>query len=249
MIPAKRIYFAMVWCIKKISDTKLYQMIDILATMKFQRYKNIIFDLDGTITDSKEGILNSLIYSLSEMGMEIPSQQKLLSCIGTPLQNVFHDQFGLCGKDIDNAVFFFRKYYGEKGIFENRMYDGMEELLTDLSENSSLYIATSKLEKFAIEVLKHFGIHSCFKGITGADAGGNRAEKTFLVKHTIVRYDIESGIHTVMIGDTWMDIHAAKKCGIQSIAVTYGYGTEKEISESNPDYIASGVGNLRKLLV
>lgn len=223
-------------------------MIDIFAIMNKTRYKNVIFDLDGTLSDSKEGIINSLKYSSEKMGIKPPSEEKLISFIGIPLQEVFSTFFSFYNADLEQAVKYFREYYKEKGIFENTLFQGADHLIRDLSENSSLFIATSKLEKFAIVVLQHFGLFSYFKGICGADAEGINAEKSILLKKTMNTFHIDKGSSSVMIGDTIMDIDAAKKCGIHSIGVTYGYGNEQKITELKPDFVADSIEKLRGIL-
>lgn len=213
-----------------------------------RQFKNIIFDLDGTLSDSKNGILNSLIYSLENMKIKVPAQEKLISFIGIPLQELFSMHFNLKNSEVDKAVFFFREYYSQKGVFENELFPGIEPLLKSLSLDCSLFIATSKLEKFAVFVLNNCKVDTYFKGITGADAKGFEADKTLLVKKVIEKYKIKVNGNSVMVGDTFMDIDAAKACGIKSVGVTYGYGSREKIIDSKPDFIAETVGELSEIL-
>ena len=152
-------------------------------------------------------------------------------------------------EDVDRAVFYFREYYQEKGIKENRIYPGIKELLESLSSESNLFIATSKLEKNATVVLDYFSITQYFKGIRGAQASGYRSGKSELVQRLIQKYNLTQSNQTVMVGDKRMDINAAKNCDIDSIGVTYGYGTSSELESCKPTCIVDSVEELHDILV
>ncbi|MFO7655483.1 MAG: HAD hydrolase-like protein [Bacteroidales bacterium] len=217
--------------------------------MKEPFYKHVIFDLDGTLTDSQEGILNALVYSLKSLGIDPGAKEKLVNYIGIPLQELFKDHFSITGDCLDEAVKNFRTYYRQKGVYENKLYDGITSLLDVLYSGSLLYIATAKLESNAILILEHFKIKDYFKGVAGADAAGANAGKTLLVKKLLSTYSIETGNSTVMVGDKSMDIQAARECGIQSVGVVYGYGSEEEILQAAPDFIAGDVNELTDILL
>jgi phosphoglycolate phosphatase len=213
------------------------------------KYKNIIFDLDGTLTDSKQGIINSVYAACSRLNVNIPESGHFHLSIGIPLQEYFRTTIGIPDEKIDDAVHYFREYYGQKGVYENHLYTGIEKLLINLSADTELYIATSKLEKYALVVLDHFNIRKYFTGIAGADASGIHAGKTELVRRIIKLYSIDNPGATVMVGDKKMDIDAANECEIQSIGITYGYGSKEEISRACPTFVASSVEELGTLLL
>jgi phosphoglycolate phosphatase len=212
-------------------------------------YKNIIFDLDGTLTDSKQGIVNSVYAACNKLNTDIPDSDHFHLSIGIPLQEYFRKTVGIPDEKINEAVRYFREYYGRKGVYENRLYPGIDKLLSDLSAAAGLFIATSKLEKYALVVLNYFNIRKYFRGIAGADASGIHAGKAELVKKIIKLHRIARGSSTVMVGDKKMDIDAANNCGIESIGITYGYGTAGEIKTACPTYVAASVEELGDLLM
>jgi len=214
------------------------------------RYKHIIFDLDGTLSDSREGIFNAYYYTASKLKLELPGEDKMATLIGPSLQRGFSDVFGLSGDRIDQAVQAFREYYGTKGLFENRLYDGIRELLRDLDRAGALnYVATAKYELYAGRVLNHFQILPFFKDIAGADYNGNHADKLSLVLALLQRNGIRNPDEMVFIGDTRYDLDAASELEIDSIGVSYGFTPHAEIEKLNPDYIARNVLELRNLLL
>lgn len=217
--------------------------------MQKVRYKNIIFDLDGTLTDSKQGIINSVYAACRKLKVAIPESGSYHLSIGIPLQEYFRKTIGIPEEKIVEAVTYFREYYVKKGVYENRLYPGINRLLEDLSQVAGLFIATSKLEKSALVVLDHFNIGRFFNGMAGADASGTHAGKTELVKRIMTLHHIEKGNATVMIGDKKMDIDAAHDCGIDSIGIIYGYGSTGEIETAGPTHIAGSVEELGKLLL
>ncbi|MBN2611704.1 MAG: HAD hydrolase-like protein [Bacteroidales bacterium] len=217
--------------------------------MKEPYYKHVIFDLDGTLTDSQEGILNALVHSLNSLGINPGAKEKLVNYIGIPLQELFRVHFSVSGARLEEAVNHFRAYYREKGVYENKLYDGITDLLDALFSRSLLYVATAKLESNAILILEHFNIKRYFKGVAGADAAGTNAGKTYLVKKLLSTYPIETGNATVMVGDKSMDIRAAHDCQIQSVGAAYGYGSGEEIREAAPSFIANNVKELSEILL
>lgn len=214
------------------------------------RYKHVIFDLDGTLSDSREGIFNAYYYTASKMGLDLPAEDRLATLIGPSLQKGFTDVFGLSGERIDQAVQAFREYYGTKGLFENRLYEGIRELLHDLDLAGAFkYVATAKYEVYANRVLHHFNILPLFQDIAGADYHGKHGDKISLVTALLQRNDIRHPEEAVVIGDTRYDLDAAAELEIESIGVSYGYTPHAEIEKLNPDYIARDVRELRGLLI
>ncbi len=212
-------------------------------------YKNIIFDLDGTLTDSKQGIINSVYAACKRLGVTLPETGNFHLSIGIPLQEYFRKIIGVPDEKIGDAVTYFREYYGRKGVYENHLYPGIEKLLDSLSKRAALFVATSKLEKYALVVLDYFNIRRFFKGTAGADASGTHAGKTELVKRIMTLHHIQYRDSTVMIGDKKMDIDAAKDCGIDSIGILYGYGSVEEINHAGPTSVAGSVEELGNLLL
>jgi len=214
-----------------------------------KEYKHIIFDLDGTLTDSKPGIINAAFYALEKMGIKNSSDNKIHDLIGIPLQEYLKEIAGFDEIETDQAVMHFRKYYGEKGVYENKVYSGIPELLKKLKDSGKkLYISTAKYEKYAWVVSNHFGFTPLINDLVGADAGGRHATKTELAAKIIERNNINDLKSTVMVGDKYMDIEAGHNTGIDSIAVTYGFGSEDELKNANPTHLVHSVEELRFLI-
>ena len=217
--------------------------------MNKPHYKNIIFDLDGTLTDSQEGIVNSMKAAMNALGRKIPGQNLIRGFIGIPLQELFLNHFRISAGELEKAVFHFRNYYTEKGIFENKLYPGIEELLIQLNQGSTLFVATSKFEKNALRVLRHFNMDGFFTGMAGANSSGTHSGKTELVEKLLNDFHINRDATTVMVGDTTMDLKAAEACNIDSIGVTYGYGLINELAKCNPTYLVNSVEELATILL
>jgi phosphoglycolate phosphatase len=166
------------------------------------------------------------------------------------LQKGFEDVFGLKGKEIDGAVDAFREYYGERGLFENKLFEGIRELLEDITSNGTpVYVATSKYEAYAKRVLEFFGILHHFTDVAGADYNGYHASKTGLVSGLLLRNGIRDPLEVVVVGDTSYDIVAAAELELDSVGVSYGFSSYEEIERLNPDYIAQTVKELRGFLI
>lgn len=213
-------------------------------------YDHIIFDLDGTISDSRKGIYNATVYMCENMGIRLPTESQFADLIGPPLQQGLNKVFGLQGESIDMAVKMFREYYGEKGYVENELYPGINLLLSSLAgDDRQLYIATSKYEIYARKVLQFFNIHGYFTDIAGADFNGLQAGKDALILMLLQRNGITDPDSIVLIGDSKYDIDAANLLNIDSIGVTYGFSSYDEMTGFNPDYIVKNVEELRHLLI
>ncbi len=212
-------------------------------------YQHVIFDLDGTLSDSRKGIFNAYYYTIDKLSLTDPGTEALKSLIGPPLQKGFADVFGLTGEKNEEAVKVFREYYSDKGLYENELYDGIKELLQQLYAcGSLLYVATAKYIVYANQVLEHFGIQPYFREIAGADYNGH-ASKVDLVSGIMRRNAIQDPMDVVIIGDTRYDIDAATELEIDSIGVTYGFSNEEELARCNPDYIAYKVSDLQRFLI
>lgn len=203
-------------------------------------YKAILFDLDGTLTDSGEGVKNGFIYALDKFGMT-EKKENLDKVLGPPLYNSFREFFGLSHGDANLAVKYYREYYSDKGVFENKLYDGIDQLLGKLkAQGKRVIIATSKPDFYAIPVLKMFGIHDYFDFISAATLDGRLSKKSDIVKIAIENAGCEKS-EILMVGDRHHDIDGAKENGVDSLGVLYGYGDRAEMEKVGATYICESV--------
>jgi phosphoglycolate phosphatase len=211
--------------------------------------KIILFDLDGTLTDSKQGIINSIRYSLAKMKLQ-ENNINLERFIGPPLSESFEKYFGLDNKTARHAVAVYREYYAVKGIFENQLYPGIIELLKALKEkNKTLVCVTSKAAFYAEQILEHFNLSQYFLRTVGSNMDLTCTHKIELIKLALSHFTNQNKSDFIMIGDRADDIIGAKKNNIASIGILYGYGTPEEIKEEQPTYIANSVSDVKKLLI
>ena len=213
------------------------------------RYTTAIFDLDGTITDSGQGIMNAIRYAVKKHGLPELSEQVLRSFIGPPLKEQFQSVFGLSEEEGAVMVAAYREYYSDKGIFENRVYDGVAEMLERLkTAGARILMATSKPEKYAKQIAEHFGFSQYFDFIGGACMDGRRTDK-----HEVIEYVIDGckvcRESAVMIGDRRHDIIGASKAGIHSIGVLYGYGSREELQKAGAEMIAVTPDDITRLIL
>ena len=211
-----------------------------------KNYDWIFFDLDGTITDSAEGILNSFAFALSGFGIE-PDRRSLLKYVGPPLWESFTD-VGLSPDQVETALRQFQIYYCDTGIYENRLFDGVTELLDRLiSAGKKLVLASSKKEIHVRSVLSHFGVLDRFTFTAGSDTEAGRLDKKDVIRHCLASLNI-SPDEAVMVGDRKHDISGARECGLASIGVLYGYGSREELEEAGADAIAVTPGDVARIL-
>ncbi|HEM4767861.1 TPA: HAD family hydrolase [Streptococcus suis] len=212
-------------------------------------YQTILFDLDGTLTDSGQGILNSVAYALEKMGIEEPDTANLNRFIGPPLYESFSRFYQLSPEDTQSAVDAFRVYFKEKGMFENQLYPGIIPLLEELrTAGKTLVIATSKPEIFAKQILEHFGIAHYFDVIAGASLDSSRISKADVIGHAINQLEAFPK-HAVMIGDREHDIEGARRHQLPAIGVLYGYGSKQEFEKAGATMIVETVQDLKKVLL
>lgn len=211
-------------------------------------YKYILFDLDGTLTDPKEGITKSFQYALRHFGIE-EDLANLEKFIGPPLHDSFRDDYNFSEEEVEEAVTKFRKYFAQNGIFENKIFSGVKEVLEYLhSNNKRILLATSKPTIFAEKILKHFEIDKYFEYIGGSNLDGSRSEKNEVINHVLEVCKVSSMEDVIMIGDRKYDVIGAKKIGVDSIGVLYGYGDLEELQEVNPTYIIRNIEELKNIL-
>ncbi|HEL9634932.1 TPA: HAD family hydrolase [Streptococcus suis] len=212
-------------------------------------YQIILFDLDGTLTDSGQGILNSVAYALDQMGIEEPDLASLQRFIGPPLYESFARFYQLNPADTQVAVDAFRVYFKEKGMFENQLYDGVIPFLEALTEaGKTLAIATSKPEVFAKQILEYFGIAHYFDVIAGASLDSSRISKTDVITYALAQLDYNPQT-SIMVGDREHDIQGAQANQLASIGVLYGYGNRQELEKAGATMIAETLLDLKQLLV
>lgn len=210
-----------------------------------------LFDLDGTISDSKIGILNCVKYALEALNIDDYDEEYLLNFIGPPLKKSFIKFFNLDDKKADYAVEKYRERFIIKGIYENVMYDGIYNLLYKLSSVKTLAIATSKPQKFTEVILKNYKIFDFFKVIVGSEFDGTRSDKTEVILEVLNQLGINENEknRVLMIGDRKYDILAAKKCGLKSLGVKFGCAELDELEKAEADYLAESVDELEKFLL
>ena len=209
-------------------------------------YQSILFDLDGTLTDSGEGIMKSTIYTLTHYGIEAPPEAQLRTVVGPPLTESFA-RFGVPQDKLTEAVEIYRSRYIPIGRFENHPYPGIEILLENLQRNGhKLYIATSKPEWMSIEILEHFGLAKYFDIICGAATDFSRNTKEAVIAHLLSQCEEQDS--AVMVGDTAYDVIGAKAHGSPCIGVSWGYGSIKEMEEAGAIAIANTMEQLYDLL-
>ena len=210
--------------------------------------KNIFFDLDGTLTDPAEGITNSVAYALSKFGIEVKDKKTLNPFIGPPLVDSFMEYYGFSKEDAERAVGFYREYFAPKGMFENAVLDGVPDLLNMLkASGKKLYVATSKPEKFAVQILEHFGLAGYFDGIYGSTMDESRNTKDAVIAYAL----LETGADpkdSIMVGDRHHDIDGAKANGMRSVGVLFGYGDREELMGAGADHIAKDIKELQNIL-
>ncbi len=212
--------------------------------------KNFFFDLDGTLTDPGLGITNSVMYSLKTYGIEENDREKLYTFIGPPLVDSFMEHYGFTREQGHEATRRFQKYFSEKGLFENQVYSGIGDLLSEIKKRGDrVILATSKPEEFSLRILEHFDLLQYFDFVCGATMD----EKTRSRKEDVLSYALEqSGADprlSFMIGDRKFDIQAGKLFGLSTVGVLYGYGDRKELEEAYADKICESVEELKEYLL
>ena len=203
-------------------------------------HDHILFDLDGTLTEPAEGITNSVCYALKKFGIESKPENEL-RFIGPPLHKSFQMFYGMNEEDSFKAVDYYREYFAPKGIYENRLYDGMAEALDKLIlKGYTLAVASSKPEVFVRQVLEYFHIDNRFEEIVGSELDGRRTDKAEVVAEALKRLDAVAD-DCCMIGDRSHDIEGAHKCGVLAAGVLWGYGSREELKAAKADAIFESI--------
>lgn len=213
-------------------------------------YDVILFDLDGTLIDPKFGITKGVQYALSKLNIIEDDLDELEKFIGPPLLLSFQEFYQLGETSACQAVEFYREYQWDKGMYENYVYQGIPELLTSLKNSGkNLIIATSKLTSLAESILKHLKLYDFFSLVIGSNPDNTRCAKTEVIQYVLLQLPEMDRKRIVMIGDRKHDIIGAKSNGIDSIGVTFGYGSLEELQKSEPTYMVNSVSELGELLL
>lgn len=221
------------------------------------RYTSILFDLDGTLSRSAPGITRSLQYGLRRIGIDEPDLSRLTRFIGPPLNVELRAAYGLSAADIERVISGFRERYEAKGLYECELYPGVGDLVRDCAAAGlDLAVASSKPEPHVKTLMAHFDLTGCFRVIKGSriedeldnKTGADNKEKIVAGTLALLRQSGADG-PAVMIGDTRYDITGAQRNGIDSVAVTYGYGTAEELAAAEPTYTAADAAALRRILL
>lgn len=241
-----------------------------------KKYQYLLFDLDGTLTDSKPGITKCVQYSLGKMGRMIPSEEELLCFIGPPLMVSFQKYYGMDTKEAERATAFYRERYAVKGIFENEIYSGIPEALETLQKAGYvLAIATSKPEEYLVRIIAHFYLESYFTVISGSSLSGERNSKAEVIEDALCQLAVwkageekkgenhqnyrgqkidkkvwkEIKEAAIMIGDRHYDIEGAAACGIDSLGIHYGYAEPGELRAAGAVYEAESVEDMCRFFI
>lgn len=211
--------------------------------------KYILFDLDGTVIDSKIGIAKSFQYALNKFDIKIDDINEICKLIGPPLKESFIKFYNFSEEDTLTAISYYRKYYADKALFEHIVYDGIEDLLISLKEQGKvMIIATSKPEIFAKKILDNFNLSKYFHFIGGSNLDNTRSKKADVISYVLDQCKIDNLSEVIMVGDREFDVYGAKALNLESIGILHGYGSYDELSNSGADYIVKNVAELKALL-
>ncbi|MGH7818427.1 MAG: HAD hydrolase-like protein [Candidatus Binatia bacterium] len=210
---------------------------------------HIFFDLDGTLTDPREGIVRSIEHALATLGYPIPEPAALESFIGPPLSATFRRLLDTEDDSIISAaISAYRSRFETLGMFENQVYPGIPEALAALrAKGFALYALTAKPKVYARRILEHFALDSHFVEIHGPDLEDLRYDKQSLLRRALADRNVD-GARVAVVGDRGDDVLAARSNGAVAIAVTWGYGTPAELATAAPDHVVTSVEELLRCL-
>ena len=223
-------------------------MIRSLTDKDTTQYKTIFFDLDGTVTESGEGCMNGVKYMLEKIEHPPISQTELRAFLGPPMELHLMDEYGFNRSDAAGAYTFYKEYYETKGMYENRLFNGIQDMLIQLKRSGkTAYIATSKPEHLAVSILDWLGVLDLFANVFGARHDLGIYGKTQVLKRAVDTLG-EAPQNPVMVGDRYLDAVGARDVGFDIIGVLYGYGDLEELVSAKCDYIVDSVSDLSMLL-
>ncbi len=207
--------------------------------------RNILLDLDGTLTDPREGITRCIQFALGRLGRKAPPADELLWCIGPPLKKTFASLLETDDHElIDKAIEYYRERFAATGIYENAVYPGTAAALAQIRAGGiRVFLATAKPTVFAVRILDHFNLRQFFHAVYGSELDGRFTDKADLIGRVLKTEDLNSS-ESLMVGDRYCDIIGGKQHGMATAAVTHGYGSRAEIESAGPDFIFNSLANL-----
>ena len=217
-------------------------------------YKYVFFDLDGTITEPEEGIINGVLYALSRFGITVEDRTTLYPYIGPPLRDSFRNYHGLSEEDTEQAILYYREYYSTKGIYQNDIMPGMEQAFGTLRKHGChLYVATSKPELYAKQILEHLKLDGYFDIIAGSTFDKARDTKAAVIEYLITGIaanQIKPAVDDIiMVGDRKFDVLGAREFGIDTIGVLFGYGSKEEFDACACRYVVADAKEMVKMIL
>ena len=214
-----------------------------------ERIKNVLFDLDGTLTDPAEGITNALMHAQRRLGRPVSPREDLFVFIGPPLIETFMSEWGLSREESEQALVYYREHFGTKGLFENVPYEGIGDCLARLKEAGlRLFVATSKPEPLSLRILEHFDLIKYFEAVAGSTMDEQRTKKGEVIAYALSTYGLDPA-ETVMVGDRKHDVIGARENGVPCVGVLYGYGSRAELTEAGAAALAADLNELTALLL
>ena len=215
-----------------------------------KRYDIALFDLDGTLSESGEGILDCVRMIFSEMDRPLPDEKELAAFIGPPM----YDSLRRCGfehEDAEEGVEIYKRNFVEHGIYKNKVYDGMTEVLSELKKNGvKLGVATTKYEPFAHRIIKMLNLDGLFDFVGGATADTERRTKAKVIRYSLENLGADKNSRCIMVGDTKYDAQGAAETGVDFIGCLYGYGTREEMENFYKDAVfVSSPDEIRDIII
>lgn len=215
-----------------------------------KKYDIIAFDLDGTLTNPERGLIASFVYALGKMGVDYGEKNELKKFIGPPIYEEWQRCFGFTPEESSKALLIFREFYSVYGWWDNEIYPGVKEMLEKLKNaGKKIILATSKPEIFAKKILELFDISKCFDFIGGAATDKTRDKKSEVLEYSIKSVGVSDKSKVILVGDRVYDSEGAIACGIDSLGVLYGHGSEEEVRSAGFTYIVNNVEDIANLLI
>ncbi|MBS7262321.1 MAG: HAD hydrolase-like protein [Eubacteriales bacterium] len=214
---------------------------------KIDQIETVLFDLDGTLTDSGPGVINAVGYAIEKLGLPYLPPEERAYFVGPPLLKAFEEKLGLSGETAQEAVRLFREYYVPTGVYENALYPGVADMLARLrAADRRLMVCSAKPQFLAEKVLEHFGIGSYFEIVAAAALNGEYTQKNAIIRRLFEQNRIGPA---VLVGDRRFDCEAARHAGILAAAVTWGYAAPGELAAAGPDYTVDSPAQLTDLIL